>query len=106
MFPRWWMKLVKENMKGSGYKVTFFMSYNRAMLWNVLEIVLFLYAAISILYFIYPIAGRIAGTLAFIPLIVIWSKVLRTADYHGRNCWYKPPEPKKESFKIFGDWED
>ncbi len=106
MFPKWWMKLVKEKMKGSGYKVTFIMSYNRAMLWNAIEVMLFIYTGVAILYLINPVIGNMSATIALIPMVIIWSKMLRLMDYYGRNCWHVQPELKKGLLNIFGDQED
>ena len=103
MFQKWWMNLVKEKMKGSGYEVTFIMSYNRAMIWNAVEAMFYIYVGVTVLYLIHPVIGSMSATLAFIPMFIIWSKMLRLTDYHGRNCWYTPPEPKKEAFQLFKD---
>lgn len=103
MFQKWWMKLVKEKMKGSGYEVTFIMSYNQAMMWNAVEAILYIYVGVTVLYIIHPVMGRMSATLALIPFLVIWSKMLRLMDYHRRNCWHTQPEPKKEPFQLFKD---
>jgi len=105
MFPKWYQKLVHERLEGSGWKVVFFMSYDRSLTWNLIEAVYILYSIIAVLYMIDKNVGAIAGNIGIYVLLVMWSKTIRSLKY-GVNCWYTPPEEKSEYSKLFERFDE
>jgi len=91
MFPKWYKDLIKEKLKGTNHKVTFFMSYPQAMMHNAVEVLFYIYSAVMVLTFIDKNVGSIAGTIALFVLFAIWGKMLNSNQYYMMNLSFKPP---------------
>lgn len=106
MFDKWYIDLVNEKIKGTGAKVTFFMSYPKAVMWNAIEVLTYVYTIVALISAASKPAGSIAGMFATFILIFIWSKVMQSNQYYMMNLTFTPPEKKSEFQRLLDSLEN
>ena len=94
MLQKWWVDQVNELLKGTGEMLVPIRSFNEALIWEALEILVLIQAGVAILFLIDQVIGSIAHLAGIVITFVIMAKFIKSMKHPDINCWIGPEEPK------------
>ena len=94
MLQKWWIDQVNEMLEGTGERLVPIRSFNEALIWEVLEVLVLIQVIVSGLFLLDNVIGSFAHLGGIIVTLVIMFKFVRTLKHPDINCWKSPEEPK------------
>lgn len=94
MLPKWWIEQVNYLLKGTGEVLIPIRSFNEALIWEVLEVLVIIQAGVVGLFLINPIIGSFGYIAGILATFVIMAKFMMTMKHPSINCWKGPEDPK------------